>query len=79
MSARLRGSIGGFGGGGAPRPSGAGSTCQPGASSAVRKGWPGDDAGAGLGTVLQLEQNRTAQGNLGVHEVFTPWQPDGEA
>src|SRR3954462_7961312 len=50
---RPRGSIGGLGGGGAPRPSGAGSTRQP-LRSSVSGGRCGlDAAGAGSGTVLQ--------------------------
>src|SRR3954454_5919937 len=50
---RPRGSIGGFGGGGAPRPSGAGSTRQP-LRSSVSGGRCGlDAAGAGSGTVIQ--------------------------
>src|SRR3954453_15696183 len=50
---RPRGSIGGLGGGGAPRPSGAGSTRQP-LPSSVSGGRCGfDAAGDGSGTVVQ--------------------------
>src|SRR3954464_1001323 len=57
---RLRGNIGGFGAGGAPRPSGAGSTRQPGArpSPPGCGGWAeGEPAGAGAGMLL-LQQPR---------------------
>src|SRR3954468_4694425 len=50
---RPRGSIGGLGGGGAPRPSGAGSTRQPFCSSVSGGRCGFDAAGAGSGTVLQ--------------------------
>src|SRR3954471_2720801 len=50
---RPRGSIGGLGGGGAPRPSGAGSTRQPLRSSVSGGRWGFDAAGAGAGTGLQ--------------------------
>src|SRR4051794_7650056 len=48
---RPRGSIGGLGGGGAPRPSGAGSTRQPLRSSVSGGRWGFDAAGDGSGTV----------------------------
>src|SRR4051794_33657230 len=55
---RLRGNIGGLGGGGAPRPSGAGSTRQPFCSS-VSGGRSGLLAvGAGSGTVLKTVPRR---------------------
>ena len=59
MNIRLRGIIGGFGSGGAPRPSGAGSTRQPDGWAWSRGGFSAGDSGArSLNLLLRVVQAR---------------------